>query len=108
MDTPLPDDIRQSLLPFIESLGADHQTEAMELLLLAIAATYAAAERRGTPPPEWVAKLPGYPPQVADVRRLVEEMREVMGSSGPRADRFIAAAESILADLESAPPEAGE
>lgn len=77
----------------------------MELLLLAIAATYAAAARRGTSPPDWVTQLPCYPPALAEVRRLVEEMREVMGTAGPRGERFIAAAESILADLESAPPE---
>ena len=102
----LPDQVRSAIANFVALVPEDSR-EMEEVILRVLAFVHARRAARGIAPPDWIIRLPCYPPRAEDVRSLIETLRPIIGDQ-QEGQRWIEAIESVLREMEGAPPSRSE
>jgi hypothetical protein len=99
MRADVPPEIRQAFENFVALCDAEIDVAGLEeIVLLGVAWAHASAARDGKTPPEWVARLPCFPPNAADLSRVLEFIRPAM-QRWPRGREWIEETEGMIREL---------
>jgi hypothetical protein len=99
MRSDVPPEIRKAFTNFVALCDPEIDVAALEeVVLLGVAWAHASAARYGKTPPEWVARLPCFPPGAADLSRVLEFLRPAV-QRWPRGREWIEEAEGMIREL---------